>query len=279
MVKADINSNRGAVIQSRFPTLTPARKTPSGATNMEIVTLSRRSLLLASGATLTVKGAAPERVTLTAADGVHVYGWHYAAADKRKPAILLFHQAGSNHAEYSTIAPRLVGLGFHCLALDQRSGGAMWTIANLTAAGVGKEVDYLATLPDLEAALAWPKNEGLPAKSIVWGSSYSAALVFLLAAKHPQEIAAVLAFSPGEYLDQPHIVEQAAGRVHIPVFVTSAKDEDEISIARTLSQATHGTQFIPKIAGVHGSSTLRQDRDPKGQAENWEAVEQFLAKV
>ena len=63
------------------------------------------------------------------------------------------------------------------------------------------------------------------------------------------------------------------------MFVTSAKDEDEISIARTLSQAAHGTQFIPKTAGVHGSSTLRQDRDPKGEAENWVAVEQFLTKV
>jgi dienelactone hydrolase len=243
------------------------------------VTLSRRRLLLGSAATLTVKAAAPERVTLTAADGVRVYGWHYAAADKRKPTILLFHQAGSNHAEYATIAPRLVSLGYHCLALDQRSGGAMWTVANLTAAGVGKEVDYLAALPDLEAALVWPKSQGLPGKSIVWGSSYSAALVFLLAAKHPQEIAAVLAFSPGEYLDQPHVVEQAAAQVHVPVFVTSAKDEGEISIARTLSKAAQGTQFIPKIAGVHGSSTLRQDRNPKGQAENWEAVEQFLAKV
>ena len=35
---------------------------------------------------------------------------------------------------------------------------------------------------------------------LVWGSSYSAALVFLLAAEHQDEIKAILAFSPGEYL-------------------------------------------------------------------------------
>jgi dienelactone hydrolase len=243
------------------------------------MTISRRSLLLASAAKLTRAAGAPARVTLTVTDGVRVFGWHYAAADTRKPAILLFHQAGSNHAEYSTIAPRLVAQGYHCLALDQRSGGAMWGVGNLTAAGVGHRGDYLSALPDLETALAWPKSQGLPGRSIVWGSSYSAALVFLLAAKNPQEVAAALAFSPGEYLGQPHTVEEAARKVHVPVFVTSAKDRSEISVARTIAQAAHGTQFVPKIAGVHGSSTLRQDRNSKGEAENWQAVEQFLAEA
>ena len=246
---------------------------------MKIVTISRRSLLLASAAIFTRAAPAPERIMLTASDGVRVFGWHYTAADKRKPAILLFHQAGSNHAEYSTIAPRLVALGYHCLALDQRSGGAMWGIANLTAAGLGREVDYLSALSDLESALKWPQSQGLPARSIVWGSSYSAALVFLLAAKHPQDVAAVLAFSPGEYLGQPHMVEQAAAQVHVPVFVTCAKDDSEIAAARTISAAAHGIQFVPKTGGVHGSSTLRQDRDPKGEAENWQAVEHFLAQI
>jgi dienelactone hydrolase len=240
--------------------------------------ISRRSLLLASAMPL-LKGAGPTQITLTASDGVRVFAWHYPAADTRKPAILLFHQAGSNHAEYSTIAPRLVGLGYHCLALDQRSGGDMWGVGNLTAAGVGHEVDYLAALPDLEAALPWPKSQGLPGKSILWGSSYSAALVFVLAAKHSEETAAVMAFSPGEYLGQPTLVRQSAAKVRVPVFVTSAKDEEEISAARGISQAAHGVQFVPKTGGVHGSSTLRHDRNPKGEAENWQAVEQFLTKV
>jgi len=86
----------------------------------------------------------------------------------------------------------------------------MWGQSNRTARELGKEVDYRAVLPDLEAALEWPPLQGLPSRSIVWGSSYSAALVFLLAAKHPSAVAAVMAFSPGEYLGDNHSVRDAA---------------------------------------------------------------------
>jgi dienelactone hydrolase len=236
--------------------------------------ISRRQILFAAAAPLLL--AKPSQIVLTAADGVKVFAWHYPAADASKPAILFFHQAGSNHAEYSLVAPRLNAIGYHCLAIDQRSGGKMWGTQNQTAKALGREADYLSALQDLEAALAWPKTQGLPAKSVVWGSSYSASLVFLLAAKHPDAVAAVLAFSPGEYLGEPHLVESNARSLHMPVFIDSAKDEAEIAVARTIATASHAVQFIPNIAGVHGSSTLREDRNPKGAPENWQAVEAFL---
>jgi dienelactone hydrolase len=229
--------------------------------------ISRRQVLFAAAAAV----FKPTPLTLTASDGVKVFAWHYPAADNAKPAILLFHQAGSNHAEYSTIAPRLAANGYSCLAIDQRSGGRMWGVSNQTAKALGHEVEYLSALADLEAALAWPKKP-----SIVWGSSYSASLVFLLAAKHQKDVAAVLAFSPGEYLGQPKLVETNARQLQMPVFIDSAKDDEEIAAARTIAQACNATQFIPQIAGVHGSSTLRVDRNPKGAAENWDAVEKFL---
>jgi dienelactone hydrolase len=244
--------------------------------------LSRRELLpaLLGGSVLKADAPEPQRITLKASDGVAVYAWHYAAADKTRPAILLFHQAGSNHAEYATIAPRLVTLGYHALALDQRSGGSMWDQPNRTASEFGRDVDYRAALPDLAAALDWPARGGLPARSIVWGSSYSAALVFLLAAAHPSAVAAVMAFSPGEYLGDSHSVKDAAAKVRAPVFVTCAQDSEEIAAGRAIARAVPGSaavQFVPKRGGVHGSSTLRQDRNPKGAEENWRAVEQFLA--
>jgi pimeloyl-ACP methyl ester carboxylesterase len=151
-------------------------------------------------------------ITLRASDGVSVYAWHDPATDNTLPAILLFHQAGSNHAEYSPIAPRLAA-SRHSLALDQRSGGPMWSQSNRTASELGKEVDYGAALPDPEEALEWPPLQGLPRRSIVWGSSHSAALVFLLAAKHPSAVAAVMAFSLGEYLGDSHSVRDAATKV------------------------------------------------------------------
>jgi hypothetical protein len=56
--------------------------------------------------------AAPSMpVTFNAKDGVKLFGNYYAAPNP-KAIILLFHQAGSNKAEYATIAPRLVAAGY-----------------------------------------------------------------------------------------------------------------------------------------------------------------------
>jgi hypothetical protein len=44
------------------------------------------------------------------------------------------------------------------------------------------------------------------------------------------------------------------------------------------SPAVDKIQFIPQIAGIHGSSMLRKDQNPDGAEENWAAVKQFLAK-
>ena len=222
---------------------------------------------------------AQEQVTLTASDGIKVYADFYPAESKSQPYILLFHQAGSNRAEYAPIAPRLVKLGFNCLAIDQRSGGELFGSQNETVRHIGHNGEYQDALKDLEAALAWARSDGKNGKVLVWGSSYSAALVFLLTAKHPGEAAGVLAFSPNEYLDDPRSVHAAAAKISVPIFVTSAKDREEIAGAKSIlaaSPAQQKIQFIPHISGVHGSSTLRADRNRGGDAENWQAVEQFL---
>lgn len=217
-------------------------------------------------------------VTLTAADGVTVYGTAYSAADP-KAVILLFHQAGSGKGEYATIAPRLVAMGYSVLAIDQRSGGNLFG-RNETAAKLGREASYLDAKADLQSALDWAVPQGKPV--VLWGSSYSSALVFLVAAENPGKVAAVMAFSPGEYLGQPSLVRDAAAKLSVPVFVTSAKDAGEIAAAGAITRAVAASgkvQFVPGIAGVHGSSTLIDARNPRGAAENWQAVSAFLDRV
>lgn len=223
--------------------------------------------------------AATEGLTLKADDGVTVYGKLYSA-DHPKAIILLFHQAGSNSAEYAPIAPRLVEMGFSALAIDQRAGGNMFDYTNQTVKHLGHAAEYLDAQKDLEAAFAWAKQQNLPI--VIWGSSYSSSLVFLLAAKHPGEIKALLSFSPGEYLGQDGMVKAAAAKDDLPIFVTEAKDKEEIAKATPIfaaSPAAYKVQFTPAVAGVHGASTLRADRNAKGMAENWQAVTAFLGKV
>src|SRR4029079_3560100 len=218
---------------------------------------------------------AADAVSFAARDGVQMLSDYYSEGSKSKPFILLFHQAGSNRGEYATIGPMLATLGFNALAIDQRSGGNAWGRTNETVKRLGKSTGYDEALPDLEAALQWAKSSGETGPIIVWGSSYSAALVFLLAASHPREVKDVLAFSPGEYLRGPSTVRKAVAQISIPIFVTSAKDAKEIAVAKSIldaSPAVDKIQFIPQIAGVHGSATLRKDQNPDGVEENWAAV-------
>lgn len=216
-------------------------------------------------------------VNFMADDGLTVSGRYYRA-DAPKALILLFHQANSSKDEYATIAPKLAELGYSALAVDQRSGGTMFG-PNLTAARMTTPVVYGDALHDLDAALTWGRTMQLPV--IVWGSSYSSALVFQLAAKHPGEITAVLAFSPGEYIGPGEPVATAAARTKVPVFVAVSGDPSELASARPIFAqvaSTNKTFYAPKN-GVHGSSTLNDARNPKGAKANWAAVEKFLASV
>jgi len=240
--------------------------------------ISLRSMVLATAATLSpalAVTALAEPVTFDAKDGVKIYGDFQRAKGQSRATILLFHMAGSNKSEYAPLAPVLNEAGFSTLAIDQRSGGSLWGEDNQTASNARGSANFADALPDLEAAIGYGsiQHSGPVA---VWGSSYSSALVFIAAARHP-EVKALLAFSPAEYI-QGYSIEKQAARLTIPVFITSAPDSGEISSGETLAKAIPGhraIQYIPKH-GVHGSATLRTDEDPHGAAENWKHVISFL---
>ena len=238
-------------------------------------------LALAFVASLVAAHVGAEPVTLTAADGVKVYGEVWRAAGAKPPLIVAFHQAGSSSAEYAPIAPRLVEAGFTVLAIDQRSGDGAFGGSNRTAAALGREAAYDEALPDLEAALAWAKADAKGAPVIVWGSSYSAALVFVLAARHPGDVSGIVAFSPGEYLAGKNAVRAAAAKVSVPVFIDQASSADEIARSAAILKAVKGAdkqQFRAKARSTHGSSTLRADANAGGAEAHWQAVLAFLAR-
>ncbi len=220
-------------------------------------------------------------VTFSASDGVTVYAQPYNGKSPDAPLILLFHQAGSSKNEYAPIAPRLAELGFNALAIDQRSGGDLYAPGNETVEHLGRSAEYEEALRDLEAAVKWARQTHSKSPVIVWGSSYSAALLFLLAADRPKDVAALLAFSPGEYLKDKDSVHRAARRLHIPIFIDSAADKNEEDAARSIFAVIPSKAkvlFVPHN-GTHGASTLRADKDPSGYDENWRAVVRFLRRL
>jgi dienelactone hydrolase len=225
----------------------------------------------------TVSAIAAEPLTLMASDGVTVHGLLYKAP-KPRALILLFHQAESSKDEYATIAPRLVKAGYSALAIDQPAGDGMFG-TNETAEALGRK-DYLEARPDLQAALDWAHAQNLPI--ILWGSSYSSALIYPLAASDPKGIVALLSFSPGEYFDDKHMIRMAAAQVKVPVFIASTNSKEEMGeadpIMAALPKSSGNVRYVPEH-GVHGSSTLIVARNPDGAEANWHAVLDFLGRV
>ena len=234
------------------------------------------------------EAAAPEipveEVQFNAIDGTVVFAdLHRANADLEAPLIILFHQAGgSARGEYAEIVPRLLEAGYHVLAVDLRSGGDRFGIDNRTAAGVHGEVGYCDAYPDLEVALAYVKTTDFTGPRVIWGSSYSAGLVFKLAAEHPESVAAVLAFSPasGEAMEgcRP---EASLSRLKVPTLALRPINEAEMEAvqAQTAEFEAAGVQFFVADPGTHGSSMLVEERAGGDPSATWEAVMSFLTST
>jgi dienelactone hydrolase len=221
------------------------------------------------------KDVAAPVVTFKAADGVTVTATLFKKADSAT-WIVLCHQAGYSRGEYSEIAPKLMVLGFNCMAIDARAGGEINDVENQTAASalsLGKKIEYLDAKQDIESAVNYAF--GLNGKKVIlFGSSYSASLSLVIATENPK-VLAVVAFSPGEYFGDRLNVSQAIEHLALPTFVTSAKKE-----ASGMTKMFHGpvtnyvTQFLPSKEGVHGASALwstNADND-----EYWKALTVFL---
>ena len=241
-----------------------------------------KSLILLIVALPSILFAKPEKITFFAADGLQVTSDLYRAnSDMNTPMIVLFHQAQSSRGEYREIAPKLVAMGFNCLAVDQRSGKANGVIneTNKAAKAAGKPTSYLDALPDLEAAIKQVKKAYATGPVIIWGSSYSSSLVLKMAGDQPDISSGVLAFSPGEYFSSAgrHYIKSSAAKIKVPVFITSAKSESASwkSIFNAIP-AEGKVSFLPTGKGKHGSSALNVD--VKSNKEYWAAVENFLAK-
>jgi pimeloyl-ACP methyl ester carboxylesterase len=223
---------------------------------------------------------AGEPVTLQASDGGAVYGTlsRHESGRQADAILLLFHQAGASRHEYDPLVPVLTRMGYDTLAIDQRSGDGLFGGRNETVTKRGGSADYLDALPDLEGALAWARARGY-ARIAVVGSSYSASLAIVLAARHPQDLAAVASFSPGEYFDDKDMIKRAAAKITVPFYVTT-RPEEEDKVAEVLRDAHGGNlTHYRQAVGVHGASTLVQARDPKGYADNLRSFTDFLRRA
>jgi alpha-beta hydrolase superfamily lysophospholipase len=222
-------------------------------------------------------------VTFTTSDGLTIYGdLHEVSLEA--PIILLFHQArGSARGEYGNIIPKLMAKGYNILAIDQRNGGDYFTSRNRTVDSLSKkDYSYCDAYPDLEAALDFVINSGFTGKKLIWGSSYSAALVIQLGDRRGDDIDGVLAFSPAsggpmQACDPNPIIES----IKIPLMILRPRKEMENESVKSqfeLATTKGHTTFISEN-GVHGSSMLVEERTGAEVEETWNAVFAFIDTV
>lgn len=207
---------------------------------------------------------------------------YYINEKPNTPVIVLFHQAGWSRGEYVEIAPKLNQLGYNCIAVDLRSGKSINDIENLTAKHakeLNKKTRYIDALPDILSSLQYINDQFPESKIIAWGSSYSAALVLHVAGTYPNLVDGALSFAPGEYFGKQGKssawVQETATTINIPVFITSARNEEKnwTDIYNSI-QSTKKVSFIPSTKGNHGSRALWESFSDS--EDYWEAVIAFL---
>lgn len=203
--------------------------------------------------------------------------------DKNTPFIILFHQASWSRGEYLEIAPKLNNLGFNVLAVDLRSGDEVNGVENITsteALELDLDMGYVDSLPDMLSSIDYVKKNLSNGKIIVWGSSYSSALVLKIAGDNSSLVDGVLAFSPGEYFVKykkpTDWITSSATNIKVPVFITSAKGEKKYWKNIYNSIQSDKSNFLPSTKGSHGSRAL-WDKFSHSKS-YWVAVKKFLKK-
>jgi pimeloyl-ACP methyl ester carboxylesterase len=229
--------------------------------------------------------AAFDTVRFDAFDGIDITADVYLAnEDPQTPFIVLLHQAGYSRGEYREIAPKLVALGYNCLAVDLRSGSGVRNVINETAREAtesGKAPTYLDAVTDILDAIYYARDHYARGSVILWGSSYSASLALKMAADRPRLVQGVVAFSPGEYfynLGKPsNWISESARKLEMPVFIASARSEERLwHLIYQDMYSEDKVAFIPEHGGEHGSRALWEDSP--GHEAYWQAVTAFLEK-
>ena len=143
-------------------------------------------------------------------------------------------------------------------------------------------VNYVDALLDIEAAIAYAKENIGDEKLVIWGSSYSAALALKVAGDDATKVDAVVAFSPGEYFSalgrSSQWITASAEMLTVPVFITSARNEKQNwwSIYEAIPSESKYF-FLPTTSGNHGSRALWESfTDSKSY---WEEVRKFLSTL
>ena len=223
---------------------------------------------------------AQDKVSFKAPDGINITADLY----KGQPSdtyVVLFHQAGYSRGEYKETAPKIVKIGFNCLAVDLRSGGEVNYVQNETAREakeLGMPTTYVDAEQDMIAAIDYAYNINKK-PIIILGSSYSASLCLKIAKNNPK-VKAIIAFSPGEYFGSFNLnIQKEIIGLKKPVYAACARIEYPFMITLLSGVSSEYKTFFKPSGdkkGVHGSRILWDSSDCSREC--WFDLLRFLTK-
>ncbi len=206
---------------------------------------------------------AQHSVTFRATDSLVVTADLYLA-NNQYPYVVLLHQDGYSRGEYRDIAPKIMKMGYNCLAVDLRAGNEANYVRNETALRAKKKgysTELIECMKDIHGAMAYVA-EYSDKKMILFGSSFSASLSLYLATGNPK-ISSVVAFSPGNYFSDSLSIKKTIKDLKKPVFIAASREEYKYvnEFTEPISDA-HLTFFYPgKGQGDHGAKALWNKSD------------------
>jgi len=182
-------------------------------------------LILFLPGTISAQVIRKTEIEFKAADGLLITANLYQSR-KSNPFIILLHQELSSKGEFDPIVYRFIKMNYNCMAVDLRSGADVSFEKNKTAARA-KEEGYLLSinhaLTDIEAAIDYLSD--FSGKEISLFGSASSGSLALLAGRNNENVNAVVAFSPGEYLSPENDLKSILANYPKPVFVAVTTEE------------------------------------------------------
>lgn len=218
------------------------------------------------------------KFTFQASDGLEVTADYYPNEQATK-IIILCHQADFSRGAYKDIAPKLVAKGYACVAVDLRSGKMANEILNETAENARRQkitTTYSSARQDIISAIDYISSH-TDKEIILWGSSYSAALSLVIGASDDR-VKKIIAFSPGEFLENQNTVKPAVVGISKPVFITGSSSEYDLIVQPIADvMPKQSTTFVKQTGqSDHGSKTL--DLNNSNSKMLYEKLFDFLAQ-
>ncbi|MEF8792871.1 alpha/beta hydrolase [Thiohalorhabdus sp.] len=224
-------------------------------------------------------GLSYTEVTLTAADGVELHGWHVPAAAERG-AVALFHGNAGNIGHRLETLRLLNDLGLATLIIDYRGYGR--SEGQPSEAGTYRDAEavwhHLSEERDID-----------PDRIVVFGRSLGAAIAARLAARHtpaalilespftsvPELAAEIYPYLPVRWLSRyRYATADYAAQAACPLLVIHSSDDDIVPIAhgRAVYQRASGPKRFLELTGGHNAGFVESHRIYR---EGWAA---FLAE-